>query len=468
MIRSRSLVLAAVVVVVGLTACGDPNVTPPLARQPKVIELASSQPSGAAGAAPAVASANSADRKMAVFAPTEFVFEGDLPSLDGSAASWYFAADGQPDLQRIAKLASSLGVKGDVRSVAADQGGGWAVGPQDYSGPVLTVNADAQLTWSFSSGSTTSIGYACASPGIAIAPSAGSGGSDSSGGAVDTLAPVAPPAATTPDASAPPVDVVAPDCPQPQPPAGVPSKGEALASAKQLFADLGYDLTSYEFDDPYADQWSASVNASRTLDGMKAPIVLSVQYGENGSITWASGSLAEPQRGADYPTVGAAAGLERLKTQRYAYGTTGGPMTKAIGAVAPQPAVVAPQPAVVGPQPALGAPAIAPGIAPCEAGPATDCAPINVEPITVTLNSVKPGLTMVWGADNTIWVLPAYTFGSADGGIYTVIAVDDAYIQQPGPAVATTEVPIVEPAQVEPNVTSIAPIAPPAETVPTP
>ena len=45
---------------------------------------------------------------------------------------------------------------------------------------------------------------------------------------------------------------------------------------------------------------------------------------------------------------------------------------------------------------------------------------------------------MIWDADNTIWLLPAYTFGTADGGLYTVIAVDDAFIQQADPDTTTT------------------------------
>jgi hypothetical protein len=60
------------------------------------------------------------------------------------------------------------------------------------------------------------------------------------------------------------------------------------------------------------------------------------------------------------------------------------------------------------------------------------------------LTSVKPDLTMQWATDGTVWLLPAYTFGSADSGQYTVIAVDDAYIQQPAAEPATTE-PVQDP-----------------------
>ena len=439
MIRSRRLALAAIVVVLGLSACGDPNTTAPLAGKPKVIQLASGQTgSGGFSAAPSAATGDAvAESKMAVFAPTKFVYAGELPTLDAPAGSWSFAPGQQPDPDQIAKLAASLGVVGDVRHLTADQGGGWAVGPADYSGPVLTVGSDGMLNWWLSAAPSTAVGVACASPGVAVDPAVGVGVAGSSGSATDVIASTTPPA---PDGTAPSIDdvapnAVAPECPVPQPPAGVPNKDEALAKAKQLFADWGYDVNTYQFDAPYADEWGANVNASLVLEGMKAPVLLSVGFGENGAITYASGFLATPERGADYPTIGVAAGLERLQTEQNQYVglAADGVATKAVTDVAPQPA--------------LGAPAIAP----CEAGPATDCAPISNDPVTVTLNSVKADLTMVWAADNTIWLLPAYTFGSADGGVYTVIAVDDAYIQQAAPEVATTEPGVVATGVVPPE-----------------
>ena len=69
----------------------------------------------------------------------------------------------------------------------------------------------------------------------------------------------------------------------------------------------------------------------------------------------------------------------------------------------------------------------------------------EVEPFTVTLTSVKSDLTMVWAADNTIWLLPAYTFGAADGGMYSVIAVEDAYIHEADPVADGTT---IEPAMI--------------------
>ncbi len=415
MIRSRRLALVAVVVALGFTACGDPSTTAPLADQPKVIELASGQGTGSGEAAPAAATADSAESKMAVFAPTEFTFDGDLPALDGPAGSWYFAPGQQPDPDRIASLAASLGVEGDVRNLPEEQGGGWAVGPEDYSGPVLSVAADGMLSWWLSARPAMVSSGCAATTGVAVEPSTGAGVAGNSDAAIDTpvadeTAPVAP-------------DVVVPECSTPQPPAGVPSEDEALAKAKELFASWGYDVNSYAFDDAYADEWGASVNASLVLEGLKTQIMLSASFGENGALTFASGSLAVPQRGGDYPTIGAIAGLDRLKTQQNQYiGLGGGPATRSATIDA----------AV---EPALGAPEIAL----CDvASAAVDCAPIDTEPVIVTLNSVERALTMVWAADDTIWMLPAYSFGSADGGIYTVMAVDDAYIQQPDPEVVST------------------------------
>ncbi len=448
MIRSRRLALAAVVVVLGLSACGDPNTTTPLADQPKVIQLASGQTGRSAGAeaAPAAATMDAAaDSKMAFFGPTEFVFDGDLPALDTPAGSWFFATGQEPDLDRVAQLAAALGAEGEVRALPEDQGGGWAVGPEDYSGTVLTVGSDGMLSWWLSAMPTSTPAFACGSgvaSGTDVAVGEGVAGSAGSADAPDSAsAPAAGETTPAVDAVAP--DIAVPDCPTPQPPAGVPTKDEALAKAKQLFVDWGYDIDSYEFDEPYADEWGASVNASLLLEGLKAPIMLSVGFGENGVVTYASGSLATPERGDDYPTIGAAAGLERLKDQQNQYMSL-----DSISARTVTPDVGAPDVAPADVEATEGAaiePAIAPDIAPCEPEAArADCAPVPSEPVTVTLNSVKADLMMQWAADNTIWLLPAYTFGTADGGLYNVLAVPDEYIQEVDPPVAVSEPAVVD------------------------
>jgi hypothetical protein len=444
MIRSRRLALVAAVVALGLSACGNPNTTTPLADSPPVIQLASGQ-SGTGGAAPMAAdsAANvSTDSKIAYMGSTKFVYDGELPAFDASAGSWFFAPGQQPDADRILKLAAALGVQGDVRTLSADQGGGWAVGPEDYSAPVLTVGSDGMLSWYLSAGQSAVASAGCVSvSGIATEPALGAPGVRDAVAPAATLPVESVPPDTAPVSDGVAPDVVAPDCAAPSPPVGVPTKDEAMAKAKQMFADWGYDVGAYQFDDAYADEWGASVNASLLLDGLKAPTMLSVGFGENGTVTYASGYLATPQRGADYPTVGAAAGLERLKAQNQFVGGlegTGGVMQATDAAATPDVAVGTATATAI-------APVVEPTIAPCEPEVANvDCAPTQIEAITVTLNSVKPDLTMLWAADNTIWLLPAYTFGSVDGGLYTVTAVDDAFLHEADPAPASTE-PVIEP-----------------------
>ncbi|HEX2783124.1 MAG TPA: hypothetical protein VHN36_06030 [Ilumatobacteraceae bacterium] len=433
MIRSRRLALVAIVFAFGISACGDPSTTAPLAGKPKVIQLAAGAARDATEMAPAAATGGVADSKIAAMAPTEFVYDGELPALADSAASWYFAPGQQPDLDRIAKLAAAFGIKGDVRTLPTDQGGGWAVGPEDYSSSVLTVGSDGMLSW-WLSGTPSAVSVGCAVS--ATTPAIGSDDAATSGVATDVAVPAGPGPDAMPPGTVPVADVPVPECPAPKPPAGVPTKEEALAKAKDLVSSWGYDASSYQFDEPYADEWNASVNASLMLDGMKSPITLSVGFGENGSVTYASGSLATPQRGADYPTIGAQAGLERLKTQQNLY--FGALDTGIMRASTDVVATPQPEPAVTIPA-STDYPVIAPDIAPCATNMDVACGgPVSTEPVTVTLNSVKPDLTMVWATDQTVWLLPAYTFGSADGGMYTVIAVSDDFIQQPVAEPGTT------------------------------
>jgi hypothetical protein len=192
---------------------------------------------------------------------------------------------------------------------------------------------------------------------------------------------------------------------------------------------------------------------------------MSVGFGAEGAITWASGSLATPVPAGEYPLVGVEAGLTRLGDQTgYWGGYWGGPamMTRSVGSAAagaPTPAVAeatgetvlatggadtvpaqvadtVPVDAVADTMPAQIADTVA--IEPmCEAAvdATTDCVTeiVPAEPLVVHLTGATLGLTMVWAQDGTVWLLPAYVFAGTDGGQYTVIAVDDAFLDLPEP-----------------------------------
>ena len=62
-------------------------------------------------------------------------------------------------------------------------------------------------------------------------------------------------------------------------------------------------------------------------------------------------------------------------------------------------------------------------------------------PVTVHLNAVRLDLTMLWAQDGTVWLLPAYTFTTTDGGEYTVIAVEESFLDIPKPVTPDTNPP---------------------------
>jgi hypothetical protein len=220
----------------------------------------------------------------------------------------------------------------------------------------------------------------------------------------------------------------------------VPSKDDALARAKQQFQSMGYDVASYEWES-YADEWGASANGYLLLDGHRSMLTLSIGFGGEGVVTWASGTLATPQPAGDYPMVDGAAALARLNDRTGKWGWFGGPGVMARGGVAID--AVAAVAATPTPEPVPPATvAIAP-TADTIPAPTADTIPAP-QPITITLTSVKLDLTSVWSNDGTVYLVPAYTFGAADGGVYTIVSVDETYLDLPDPApIDTTPLPSV-------------------------
>jgi hypothetical protein len=414
MIISRRLALIASVVVLGVSACGDPNgsTNGEAGSQPKIIRIgATTGANGGRGAAPAAGSVES-DRMMMPFQDIVYVVDGTLPSMPGQAQAWLLPAGQQPDLARVRAIAAALGVDGDVQALPAEQGGGWLVGPADYSGPNLGVSADGMLSWWFSPVIAPQVREGCVMP-----------------------AEIDPIDSPTPDVEGETTPVMPPECLEPLPPVGVPTGEEATEKAKALFAEFGYDLSQFEFD-VYADEWSASVTAYRMLGGLRSPMTLSAGYGENGALTWAGGFLGEPVAQGDYPLVSVDEALARLQDQQFWWGV--GPMARDTlggGVVGSDGGVAEPMPL------------------PAECDPAADCIivepmpgemPVDVplETIEVHINGVRPDLSMQWSEDGSIWLVPAFTFTSTDGGLYTVMAVTDDLIDLPGEDIPVDTVPV--------------------------
>jgi hypothetical protein len=489
------------VLIVGLTACGAPTESPTgqagstPSGAPPVIQVDGAAPG--AGAVPAAedAAMSAADSKM-MPAMITYVYDGEMTDMTAPAPSWFFAPDAQPSTEQIAALAAALGIDGEVRELGADAGGGWMVGPDNYEQPTVNVSTDAMHSWWYSAGNVSTAG----SRGCELYPPGdpaadlGAPVANDAGAAGDVA--VAPPDASTETVAEMPV------CVEATPPANVPDQASAQAMARTLLETLGVDPDSFEYE-TYADDWSANVTGYLVLDGMRTSTSVNVGYGAEGAVTWASGFLATPQRGADYPRIGIEDAVQRLNDQNWGWmassggardlgvsvgggssGSTGQGVATAEATEAAQPPQpvpadgTAPAPAdapVPAVEPAvslepMAVPLVDPAEGGCTDGAATDCAPISpidVEPITVTFTAVHPSLEQLWASDGTVWLLPAYAFDAVDGGMYSVLAVEDQYIE----VSQATEVPVPDTAPlvapgVDPASPSECPARPTAITEP--
>jgi hypothetical protein len=481
MITSRRIALATAALVLGFTACGDPSTsssptsTVVTSNLPK-IKLGGGGNGG--GALSASAEAAPADRMM-MWQPIEFVYNGTT-TLPATGTAWVFQANPNVDPARIAAIAAALGVEGEVRPLSADMGGGWMVGAADYSTSSITVSTDGMVSWWYNPApidyTTTMVPCDGAKPEIidpAVTDAATSGVAVTETIPGDSVIEPAPGDTVDPALIDP---VEPPVCEMPLPPTGVPTGEEALAKAKELFTSLGYDMADFEFD-VYADEWSANVTAYLMIGGQRTQVAMSAGYGGEGVLSWASGFLGEPQIAGDYPLVSPAECVERLNDQQGMWGWGGGFM-ETVGGVARSAEVAVEAPSVAPELPVETTPSeslpTGDGDVPTEtiAEPAVDPAlidpaiiepgveaPVDMEPMIVTLTDVRLDLVMNWSEDGSVWMLPACTFSADDGGLYTVIAVDEAFVEVPEP------VAVDEPGAIEPAPDTIAPVEPGTDPV---
>lgn len=428
MIRSRRIALIAAIpalAVMALSSCGD-DTAGVGTGSPKVIQIGANSGGSKLAGTPGAESSTAGDAAMwAPWVSYTYSFVGDASGLPSSAAAWSFDAGLAPDAARVAEIAASLGLSGDLQPLPAEYGGGWVIGSTDYTGPSLQIGSDGMLSWWYNPGpmaGSREVSEGCATTVTAVPPEEG-GGTDASTGSSS--------GAATPDTA--PDDTVAPDdttvvdepcvVVEPTPPANVPDKAEAETLFQGLLADWGYDAGSVTLE-TYADDWGAYVTGYLSLGGFRSPASVSAGFGEDGALTWASGTLAAASPAGEYPLVSVDEAIARLNDRTGKWGWFGGWMAYAKGGVAMDTAVSSD--AVVEPaiEPAL--PSMPPETMP------------EPEEIAVTFTEVSMELTTVWGEDGTIYVLPAYSFTAADGTTAMMVAVGEEYLDLPEPAPVET------------------------------
>jgi hypothetical protein len=227
----------------------------------------------------------------------------------------------------------------------------------------------------------------------------------------------------------------------------VPTAAEAEATANELLTSLGEEPDAYELE-TYADEWSASVVAWPSLDGVRSPMSWGFGFGGDGVLQWANGSLAEPTPAGPYPLVDLDTAVARLTEQNAPFAGRDLPLVD----------VAEPAPDQAAASGSAGGTASSvlsdPAIAVDPPVPGSDPT-VTVEPTVAILADVRPDLWWTWDADGSVWLLPAYTFTDTEGRQHTVPAVNDEFLLiADTPGDTPTDTPIDTAVADEPPVTA--------------
>lgn len=398
-----------------------------------------------------------------MIAPAYWVSEyvaGDGLVLPVEDTGYVFDATVPVSAEQVAELASVLGVDGEPVHLVEDYGNSWRVGSDDGSGPSLWVSEDGQQSWNYNGAWLERDAV------MGCAVSVDSDGNESS------------------------------DCPEPEPPVGVPAAAEAEQRSRDLLIELGEDVSALTAES-YGDEWFASVTFRDAGDDRVALREWNFGYGAEGVLQHAGGWLAQAQPVGPYPLIDLNTALARLNDQNYWFGAGGGgmiepdiataeapPIDAAVesgvaveaeiavgmpesevvegegssagstgGADASTDAVIVDEPIPVEPDGGIGD-----GAEPLPSEPdAPEPMPVEPmpepEPVVMTLVDVQADLWWAWDIDGSVWLLPAYRFIDTEGGWHTVPAVTDEFMIQTEPPVFVGEpepMPAPEPVPGEP------------------
>ncbi|MGY4643955.1 hypothetical protein [Cellulomonas sp. URHB0016] len=346
------------------------------------------QDSAAVGSAPFAAT----DKASAWYGGRTVFSSRGLSDEGASGKAWALDAASVYSAATVGHLAEVLQVPGEP----VQQYGTWIVGPQDGSGPSVSLAADgaASVTYYDPTRDPWSCVRSAPDEIQKLDPEQGDGNEGSAGSAV---APVAPP-----------VDVPSP-CAAGT--ASAPGADDAKAQARDLLSALGLDPAGYELEvvDPGTSQ-AASVSAYQVVDGARTGMTWSFTVLADGvQSMW--GSLAPLVDLGSYDVVSPAEAVERLGDARFGF-SSGGVMPLAMTARGAAEGAMSDM---------MPAPETTPTV------PATPTAgarlgwPVQEVEITSARLGVAPA-TLPGGASVLV---PTYELSSADGSTWSVIAVVD-------------------------------------------
>jgi len=383
---------------------------------------------GAGGPAAPETAMGAADSKLSSsqIAPwyggrTVFTASG-LSDAAGSAEAWAFDPAQVFTEETANRLAQALGVQGTASLVD----GAWTVGPNDGSGPSMQLQPDGLASVNFYDPGLDP--YSCptvapqseepqSSDGSGVTGSTGSGSATGSSGSATSDG-------TLGEAEAMPMPEPALTCTD-TPIGAAPQGDAAISRARDVIGSLGLDAGAFEYEtqDPGMPQ-SSYVTAFQVIGGQRTGATWSIGLVGDG-VQSLYGSLAPVASLGSYDVVSANAAVARLTDPRFG-ASYGGPI---------MPIMYAEDGAQLKGAPSTldrGANSVSPEIAPAPERTVPPTAepgsPIAWPVAEVTLTSARLGLTMYTLPDGATLLLPAYELSSADGQVWSVIAVADSHL----------------------------------------
>ncbi len=458
----RSVAIIAVGMAVSMTSCASvtkssqQSTTTAGHKRATLALHGLNAPSASSQKRMASAGSTVADSSFA-WAPPTFVIDGPLSDPGGSAKVYKLVA---ADTTHVAKLAVSLGLKGDVVASHAeglDTLKNWTVTDGTRQ---LTVNQSSPNNWSlydssisFGEGTASCVTHKVALPSLPAAipgdPTATT--TTPVDGSVMTTIPVD---ATVTPTIAPDINVAPPPpCDMPTPvmtrPPNMISEQDARAAAFKFMDQMGVPSTGAKV--VVSDQTvSMSVSIDPVVDGRgTVGLQTSMNFGANGVMIDAYGLLATPQEFDSYPIVSPAQGVKRLSTGIDL--RTASPVPPAQVDVIP----VTPGPVdVTGVVPTT---LIATGAQPTPT-PADVGMPV---PETIHINGARLVFSVQYVGDGSEALLvPTYEFSDSTSGSWMVVAVATEFLtaaQTPEAMQTTVPVPVGGPPVMPPPTTAMAP-----------
>ncbi|WP_111765723.1 hypothetical protein [Nakamurella deserti] len=304
---------------------------------------------------------------------------------DGGAAE-AFALDAAPVAtpETAGRVAAALGVSGSPQILY----GSWTVGPNDGSGPFVSIGANGSLQYNDNSLYLNDTSCPSSAGSAEPAPA-----SDANG------APIGPACVSLPSDDGAPL-----------------TTDEAIARAQGVLSDLGVDPAGFDFSVP-DDQPSGDtrlVTAAPTVGAAVADRTWSLSF-KGQALEYAFGSIATVVSLGEYDVVSPAAALQRMNDPRF--GVSGGMASPLADSVRFQ--ADGSSPGADGADPSTGETAVVAPSVPAAGAPLA-------WPVTeITITAASPELMSHYQPDGGTVLLPGYTMTDDTGGTWTVLAVAD-------------------------------------------